>query len=155
MLKTNAIRLIEAAGIYHTTHDYSVDEGDLSGITVANKIGAEPDSVFKTLVAAGDKNGINVFCIPVTAELDLKKSASASGNKKNEMLKMKDLLQTTGYIRGGCSPIGMKKKFPIYIDETSQVFEKIFISAGIRGTQICISPNDLLSITGARFADLI
>ena len=102
-----------------------------------------------------DKNGINVFCIPVTAELDLKKSASASGNKKNEMLKMKDLLQTTGYIRGGCSPIGMKKKFPIYIDETSQVFEKIFISAGIRGTQICISPNDLLSITGARFADLI
>lgn len=155
MTKTNAIRLLEAAGIHHTKHDYSVDEDDLSGITVANKIGVEPDSVFKTLVAAGDKTGINVFCIPVTAELDLKKSATVSGNKKIEMLKMKSLLPVTGYIRGGCSPIGMKKKFPVYIDETSQVFEKIFISAGTRGTQICISPNNLLTITGARFADLI
>lgn len=155
MPKTNAIRLLEASRIQHTTHNYSVDEDDLSGITVANKIGAEPDSVFKTLVASGDKTGINVFCIPVTAELDLKKSATASGNKKIEMLKMKSLLPVTGYIRGGCSPIGMKKKFPVYIDETSQVFDKIFISAGTRGTQICISPNDLLTITDARFADLI
>lgn len=155
MPKTNAIRLLEASCIQHTTRNYSVDEDDLSGITVANKIGAEPDSVFKTLVATGDKTGINVFCIPVTAELDLKKSASASGNKKIEMLKMKSLLPVTGYIRGGCSPIGMKKKFPVYIDETSQVFDKIFISAGTRETQICISPNDLLTITDAMFADLI
>ena len=153
MSKTNVIRILEANKIHHTIHNYDVDE-DLSGITVANKIGVEPESVFKTLVTIGDKKYINVFCIPVTAELNLKKAASVCGNKKIEMLKMKDLLLTTGYIRGGCSPIGMKKKFPTYIDETTQLFKKIYVSAGIRGMQVCISPLDLQKITGAVFTDL-
>ena len=153
MSKTNAIRILEVNKIPHTTHNYEVDE-DLSGITVANKIGADPDSVFKTLVATGDKKNITVFCVPVTAELNLKKAASASGNKKIEMLKMKDLLPTTGYIRGGCSPIGMRKKFPTYIDETAQLFEKIYVSAGVRGTQICISPLDLKKIAEATLVDI-
>jgi len=153
MSKTNAIRILETNKIPHTTHNYEVDE-DLSGITVANKIGADPDSVFKTLVATGDKKNITVFCVPVTAELNLKKAASASGNKKIEMLKMKDLLPTTGYIRGGCSPIGMRKKFPTYIDETAQLFEKIYVSAGVRGMQICISPLDLKKIAEATLVDI-
>ena len=113
MPKTNAITILEVNKVPYTTYDYEVGE-DMSGITVANKIGAEPDSVFKTLVTIGDKKNINVFCIPVTTELNLKKAASVCGNKKIEMLKMKDLLSTTGYIHGGCSPIGMKKKFPTY-----------------------------------------
>ena len=154
MLKTNAVRILEANKISHTTHEYKVDD-DLSGITVANKIGADPDTVFKTLVAIGDKKNINVFCVPVTLELNLKKAASVSGNKKIEMLKMKDLLPTTGYIRGGCSPIGMKKKYTTYIDETAQLFEKIYVSAGIRGMQVCISPSDLQAITEAVFANII
>ena len=154
MLKTNVVRILESNKIWHTTHEYKVDD-DLTGITVANKIGADPDSVFKTLVAVGDKKNVNVFCVPVTSELNLKKAALASENKKIEMLKMKDLLPTTGYVRGGCSPIGMKKKFPTYIDETAQLFKKIYVSAGIRGIQICISPLDLQVITEAVFADII
>jgi len=114
MSKTNAVRILEAGRVTHSTHDYEVDENDLGGISVAEKIGADPDAVFKTLVATGDKNGINVFCIPVTQELNLKKAAAASKNKKIVMLKLKDLLPVTGYIHGGCSPIGMKKNFPVY-----------------------------------------
>jgi Cys-tRNA(Pro)/Cys-tRNA(Cys) deacylase len=155
MSKTNVIRILEAAGILHTAHDYDVNEDDLSGETVAKKIGAEPESVFKTLVTTGDKNSIFVFCIPVTTELNLKKAALASGNKKIEMIKMKDLLPLTGYIRGGCSPIGMKKKFPTFIDETAQIFDKIYISAGIRGTQVCLPPDDLLNIIDGSYADLV
>jgi Cys-tRNA(Pro)/Cys-tRNA(Cys) deacylase len=154
MSKTNAIRILEANKIPHTTHDYQVDD-DLTGLSVANKIGADPDSVFKTLVTVGDKNSIFVFCLPVTAELNLKKAASVSGNKKLEMLKMKDLFSITGYIRGGCSPIGMKKKFSTYIDDTARLFEKIFVSAGIRGTQIYLSPTDLQGLIGAQFAEII
>jgi Cys-tRNA(Pro)/Cys-tRNA(Cys) deacylase len=154
MSKTNAIRILEANKIPHTTHNYQVDD-DLTGLSVANRIGADPDSVFKTLVTVGDKNSIFVFCLPVTAELNLKKAASASDNKKMEMLKMNDLFSITGYIRGGCSPIGMKKKFPTYIDETARLFEKIFVSAGIRGTQVCLSPLDLQQLIGAQFAEII
>ena len=155
MSKTNAVRILEINHITHATVSYEVDEEDLSGITVANKIGANAEKVIKTLVANGDKNGINIFCIPVTAELNLKKAATVSNNKKIEMIKAKDLLPVTGYIRGGCSPIGMKKNFPTYIEETVQLFDKIFISAGIRGMQISISPKDLKEITNASFADLI
>ena len=155
MSKTNAVRILEASNIPHSLHTYEVDESDLSGITVANKISAEPDSVFKTLVTEGDKNGINVFCIPVTAELNLKKAAAASGNKKIEMIKVKDLQPLTGYIRGGCSPIGMKKNFPTYIEETAQMFDKIYISAGIRGMQVCLSPINLARIVTAKFVDLL
>ncbi len=155
MSKTNAVRILEAGGISYETVNYDVDENDLSGVTVAKKIGANPEVVFKTLVANGDKNGINIFCIPVNAELNLKKAASASDNKKIEMIGVKDLFSITGYIRGGCSPIGMKKNFPTYIEETIQLFDKVFISAGIRGTQLYLSPKDLQEITNAYFVDLI
>ena len=155
MSKTNAVRILEANNIPHSLHTYEVNEDDLSGITVANKINADPDSVFKTLVTEGDKNGLNVFCIPVTAELNLKKAAAASGNKKIEMIKVKDLHPLTGYIRGGCSPIGMKKSFPTFIEETAQMFEKIYVSAGVRGMQVCINPVDLDKIVEAKFVDLL
>ena len=155
MSKTNAIRILESNNIRYATKSYAVDEDDFSGITVANKIGADAETVFKTLVASGDKSGIVVFCIPVSAQLNLKKAADASDNKKVEMIKMKDLFTITGYIRGGCSPIGMKKNFPTFIEETVQLFEKIYVSAGIRGMQISLSPKDLQRITNALFADLI
>jgi len=155
MSKTNAIRILEANNIPHTTQTYEVDENDLSGTTVANKINAKQETVFKTLVAAGDKNGINVFCIPVTEELNLKKAAAVSGNKSIEMVKVKDLLNLTGYIRGGCSPIGMKKNYPTYIEETAQLFESIYVSAGVRGMQVCINPEDLKNAVNAVFSDLL
>jgi Cys-tRNA(Pro)/Cys-tRNA(Cys) deacylase len=155
MSKTNAIRILESHKIKYETVSYEVDESDLSGDTVALKISAAPETVFKTLVCIGDKTGHIVFCIPVTQELNLKKAAAASGNKKVEMIKLKDLLPLTGYIRGGCSPVGMKKLFPTYLDETAQIFESIFVSAGVRGTQMKLSPDELLRIIGGSYADLI
>lgn len=153
--KTNAVRILESNNIEYSLHTYEVDEEDLSGTTVAGKIGAKEETVFKTLVSAGDKTGINVFCIPVTEELNLKKAAAASGNKKIELVKVKELFSLTGYIRGGCSPIGMKKNYPVFLEETAQLFEKIYISAGIRGMQIKISPADLCKITDSVYFDLI
>lgn len=155
MSKTNAIRILESKGINYSSSEYEVDENALDAISVAKKIGAEPEMVFKTLVTIGDKNGYNVFVIPANCELNLKKAAQISGNKKIEMIKMKDLLPTTGYIRGGCSPIGMKKLFPTFIDETAQLFEGIHISPGVRGTQIKISPTDLKELVNAIFADIV
>jgi Cys-tRNA(Pro)/Cys-tRNA(Cys) deacylase len=155
MSKTNAIRILESRNILHTVHTYKVDENDLSGTTVAGKINAKMETVFKTLVASGDKNGINVFCIPVTEELNLKKAAAVSKNKNIEMVRVKDLLNLTGYIRGGCSPIGMKKDFPVFIEETAQLFEKVYVSAGIRGMQVCLSPEDLKNAVNAVFTDLL
>lgn len=148
------MRILESAGIDYTAHSYDVDEEDLTGITVANKIGAEPESVFKTLVTTGDKTGTTIFCIPVTSELSLKKAAAVSGNKKIEMIKMKDLQPLTGYIRGGCSPVGMKKQFPTFIDETAVLYDLICVSAGVRGTQIKVSPEKLAAVTGAVFAEI-
>jgi Cys-tRNA(Pro)/Cys-tRNA(Cys) deacylase len=153
--KTNAVRLLEADNIPHSTVTYEVDESDLSGITVANKIGVEPERVFKTLVTRGDRTGIVVFCIPVTEELNLKKAAIACGYKKIEMIKEKELLPLTGYVKGGCSPIGIKKHYPTFIDETAQLFEEISVSAGIRGMQIRIKPEDLIKIVAGKFVDLI
>ncbi len=153
--KTNAVRILEANNIPHTTITYEVDKSDLSGVTVANKIGVEPKRVFKTLVARGDKNGVNVFCIPVTEELDLKKAAIVGSNKKVEMIKEKELFPLTGYIKGGCSPIGMKKKYPTYIDETAQLFDEIYVSTGVRGMQIKINPENLVKIVEGVFGDLI
>lgn len=155
MSKTNVIRILELKGIKHSIHTYEIDENDLSGTLVARKIGAEATTVFKTLVANGDRNGINIFCVPVAEELNLKKAAYASNNKKIELVKVKELLTLTGYIRGGCSPIGMKKHYPAFIEETAQLFEKIYVSAGIRGMQICLSPTDLAVITEAVFVDLL
>ena len=155
MNKTNAIRILELHKVKFDTINYVVDESDLSGETVALKVGVNPETVFKTLVCVGDKTGHVVFCIPVTQELNLKKAAAASGNKKVEMIKLKDLLPLTGYIRGGCSPIGMKKLFPTYIDETAQLFENICVSAGVRGTQMKLSADDLLKLVNGVYAELI
>jgi len=155
MSKTNTIRILESHKIKFATVSYEVDENDLSGETVALKVGVDPETVFKTLVCVGDKTGHIVFCIAVTQELNLKKAAAASGNKKVEMIKLKDLFPLTGYIRGGCSPIGMKKLFPTYIDETAQLFENIFVSAGVRGTQIKLNPDNLIKIINGGYADLI
>lgn len=155
MNKTNAIRILESKKINFNTIEYNVDEDDLSGETVAEKIGQSKDEVFKTLVAKGNRTGFCVFCIPVSCELNLKKAAQASGNRNVEMIKVKDLFSLTGYVRGGCSPIGMKKPFPTFIDETAQLFDWIFISAGVRGMQIKINPDDLIEMTNSRYVDLI
>ncbi len=155
MSKTNAIRILESNNIKFSTMSYEVDEDDLTGQSVAYKVGADPNTVFKTLVCIGDKTSHIVFCIPVTEELNLKKAAKASGNKKVEMIKLKDLLPLTGYIRGGCSPVGMKKLFPTYIDETAQLFDNIYISAGIRGTQMKLNPDDLIKLVNGIYVDLI
>jgi Cys-tRNA(Pro)/Cys-tRNA(Cys) deacylase len=155
MSNTNAIRILESRGIKHSTSEYEVNEDELDAVSVAGKIGARPETVFKTLITAGDKTGYNVFVIPGNCELNPKKAALASGNKKIEMIKMKDLLSVTGYIRGGCSPIGMKKLFPTFIDETAQLYNEIHISPGVRGTQVKLSPLDLKNVINGEFADLV
>ena len=154
MTKTNAMRLLEAAKIPFEIMEYPVDENDLSGISTARKTGKDPSQIFKTLVFCGEKNGFGVCCIPACEELDLKKTAKAFGEKKVEMLHVKDLLKTTGYIRGGCSPIGMKKQFTTVIDETATLFDKIYISAGVRGIMLGIEPTALADFVGAEFADV-
>ncbi|WP_249030061.1 Cys-tRNA(Pro) deacylase [Tannockella kyphosi] len=154
MNKTNAMRLLDAAKISYTTREYVVAEDNYFGVQVAKNFKMSADQVFKTLVTKGDKNGYNIFCIPINCELDLKKAAIVSKNKKIEMILMKDLLQVTGYIRGGCSPIGMKKKFPTYIDETAMIFEEIGISAGVRGCEIVLSGYELCAYLEATFHDL-
>ena len=148
MVTTNPMRMLAAAGIGFEAREYAYDESDLSGVHAAAELGLDPDCTFKTLVLRGDKNGLFVCCIPVGEEVDLKKAAVISGNKRAEMIHVKELLPLTGYIRGGCSPIGMKKKYPTYIDETSILFDEIAVSAGQRGLQIILSPDDL-----ARFVD--
>ncbi len=153
--KTNAMRLLESAQIDFEIYEYEVDENDLSGNHIASEIGFDPDRVFKTLVAKGDKTGYTVFCIPTSFELDLKKAAKVSGNKAIEMLCVKDLLGVTGYIRGGCSPIGMKKKFPTFIDETAQLWDRITISAGVRGSVVLLAPEKLSEFCEAEFSDLV
>ncbi|HOT46249.1 MAG TPA: Cys-tRNA(Pro) deacylase [Spirochaetota bacterium] len=155
MSKTNAIRILESRGIRYTAAEYEIDEDELDAVSVARKIGAPPETVFKTLVTIGDKTGHTVFVIPGNSELNLKKAAQVSGNKKIEMIKMKDLLPVTGYIRGGCSPVGMKKLFPTFIDETAQLYDAIYVSPGARGTQVCLSPLDLQGLIDAKFADLV
>jgi Cys-tRNA(Pro)/Cys-tRNA(Cys) deacylase len=154
MNKTNAMRLLDSAGISYRTLEYEYDENDLSGMHVAAATGMPAEQIFKTLVTVGDKSGPNVFCIPVSDELDLKKAAAASGDKKIEMLHLKDLLDTTGYIRGGCSPIGMKRTYPTFLDETAVLFQEIGISAGVRGCQIIIDPETLRGFLGAQFYDV-
>ena len=154
MTITNAMRLLKQAGIEYGTSEYEVDESDLSGVHAARMLGIDPDCMFKTLVTRGEKKGIYVFCIPVAEELDLKKCAAAVGEKKVEMIHVKELLGLTGYIRGGCSPIGMKKKYPTYIDEIATLFDRIYVSAGMRGQQVILSPEDLRAYTDATFVDL-
>lgn len=155
MTKTNAMRLLEQAKIVYDTAEYEVDEQDLSGEHVAQTLGQPVEQVFKTLVVRGEKNGLMVFCIPVAEELDLKKAASFSKDKKVEMIHVKELLPLTGYIRGGCSPIGMKKKYPTFIDETAILFDQIYISAGVRGCQIIINPENLITFVQAKLGDFV
>ncbi len=152
--KTNAVRLVEAAGIPCREHFYEFDEKDLNGNHAAQAIGFPPEQVFKTLVARGPKTGIHVFCIPVCRELDLKKAAKAAGDKSMEMVKVTELLGLTGYIRGGCSPVGMKKKYPTHMDETALLWEEIAVSAGARGHQMVLPPEALAALVDAQFADI-
>lgn len=154
MKKTNAARLLDAKSIQYELAEYEVDESDLSATTLAKKIGQNIEQIFKTLVLRGDKTGVFVAVIPGNCEVDLKKAAKVSGNKSCAMVQQKELLGLTGYIRGGCSPLGMKKTYPIYIHETCQLFDWIFISAGQRGLQLKLNPEDLIQMTGAGVCDL-
>ena len=153
--KTNAVRIVESWGVPFELKEYLVTEEHQSAVDVAIAIGASPEHIYKTLLLTGDKTPFIVAVIPAEANVDLKKLAKVSGNKKCEMLPMKSLLDTTGYVRGGCSPIGMKKQFPTYIEELCILEEKIIVSAGKRGMQIVLSPNDLISIVSATVADII
>lgn len=153
--KTNVARLLDKAGVKYDLLPYEVDETDLSAVHVAAQLGEDVEQVFKTIVLHGDKSGFFVCVVPGDSEIDLKKAAKVSGNKKCDLLPMKELLPTTGYIRGGCSPIGMKKVFPTYIHVSAQQYEFIYVSAGVRGLQIKISPTDLLNQSKAVYADLI
>ena len=152
--KTNAVRLVEQAGIPCREQFYEFDESDLSGTHAAQAIGMPPEQVFKTLVARGEKTGINVFCIPVCCELNLKKAAKAAGDKNMELVAVKELLGLTGYIRGGCSPVGMKKKYPTFLDETCVLWEEIAVSAGARGHQMILPPERLAELVSAELVDL-
>ena len=152
--KTNAVRLLEKAKIAFETVPYEVDENNLAATHVAEQLGEDIKQVFKTLVLHGERTGHFVCVIPGDREVDLKKAAKAVGAKKAEMLAMKDLLPTTGYIRGGCSPIGMKKPFPTFFDKSALNFDFIYVSAGVRGMQIKINPTDLIEYVGASTADL-
>lgn len=153
--KTNAARLLDKAGVKYELIAYEVDESDLSAVHVAEQLDECVDQVFKTLVLHGDKTGYFVCIIPGAKELDLKRAATISGNKKCEMIPMKDLLSVTGYIRGACSPIGMKKTFPSYIDNSCSNFGRIYISAGKRGLQIQIAPKDLIRVTNIAQTSII
>ena len=147
--KTNAARLLDAAGISYTLVPYEVDEDHLEASHVAEQLGEDLDRVFKTLVLRGDKNGLFVCVVPGSMEVDLKVAARISGNKNCAMIHVKELLPLTGYIRGGCSPIGMKKPLPTFIHESALLWDTIYISAGVRGLQICIAPQALIDFVGA------
>ena len=154
MVVTNAMRLLKQAGIEFDTSTYEVDESDLSGVHCAEMLGADPDCVFKTLVCRSDKKALYVFCIPVAQELDLKKCAAVTGDKRIEMIAVKELLPLTGYIRGGCSPVGMKKLYPTHIDELATLYDTVYVSGGQRGLQLILNPVALADYVGAVFADV-
>ncbi|MBQ9197838.1 MAG: Cys-tRNA(Pro) deacylase [Clostridia bacterium] len=150
--KTNALRLLDAQGVPHSVHTYDPDAAD--GGQVAALLGESPDQVFKTLVTVAPSRKNYVFVVPVNCTLNLKKAAAAVGEKSIAMIPQKDLLPLTGYIHGGCSPIGMKKLFPTYIHETAQLFDTVFVSAGRRGCQVELNPDTLCALVQAAYADL-
>ena len=152
--KTNAIRIVCQNGFPCRDAIYEYDENDLNGNHAAVAIGLPPEQVFKTLVARGERTGINVFCIPVCCELSLKAAAKAAGDKNMELIPVKELLSLTGYIRGGGTAIGMKKRFPTFIDTTATAFDYIYVSAGVRGLQLKIAPANLIAYVGAQVADI-
>jgi Cys-tRNA(Pro)/Cys-tRNA(Cys) deacylase len=151
-MKTNAARLLDQMGIAYELRDYAVDPDDLSAENVARKIGLPEEQVFKTLVARGDRNGICMAVIPANTELDLKALASATGNKKIDLVSLKDVQPLTGYIRGGVTALGGKKDYPVVVDETIQLFDQVAVSAGVRGTQMVLRPEDYLRATKAATA---
>ena len=152
--KTNAVRIVSQQGFSCREVFYEYNENDLKGTHAAHAIGFPEEQVFKTLVARGVRTGIHVFCIPVCCELDLKKAAKVAGDKNIELVPVKELLQLTGYIRGGCSPVGMKKHYPTHIDEICQIFDEIAVSAGERGHQMILSPEAIIAITDADLVDI-
>jgi len=152
--KTNAVRLLDQLGIPYELREYEVDPNDLAAETVAAKIGLPPEQVFKTLVARGERNGVCMAVVPGDQELNLKALAAAAGERKIELVPVKELQSLTGYIRGGVTALAAKRDFPVYADETIELFDVISISAGIRGRQILLTPADYLSATKARLADL-
>ena len=154
MTKTNVMRLLDSAKIPYRTAEYAYDENDLGGMHAAAGIGMPPEQIFKTLVARGEKRGFHVFCITVCCELALIRAAKAAGDKKDELIHVKELLPLTGYIRGGCSPIGMKPPFPTFLDEPAQLYDEIGVSAGCRGCQILLAPDALIDYVNMSLCDL-
>jgi Cys-tRNA(Pro)/Cys-tRNA(Cys) deacylase len=154
MTKTNAARILDAAGVRYELREYTADEEHLAATQVADAIGMPPEQVFKTLVARGDRTGVVLAVIPAKAELDLKALAAASGNKKIDLVPVKEVLGLTGYVRGGVSPVGAKKAYQVYLDETVILWDAISVSAGIRGCQMVLAPDDLIRVTGAMTCDI-
>jgi Cys-tRNA(Pro)/Cys-tRNA(Cys) deacylase len=152
---TNAMRILRSLGVSFEVAEYSVGDEHVDAVSVARQLGAPPEVVFKTLVARTEKNEPIVFCIPGPSELDLKKAAHAAGAKKVDLVPLRELTVLTGYVRGGCSPIGMKKKYPTWIDEIALAYEKIYVNAGARGLQVIVSPSDLCRAAQAEPADLV
>ncbi|MBQ8817933.1 MAG: Cys-tRNA(Pro) deacylase [Clostridia bacterium] len=154
MTKTNAMRQLDAAKIKYTPCTYEVDENNLSGTHIADCIGLPYEKVFKTIVTRTDKGAVIVFCIPCHKEINLKKAAAVTGNKKIEPLAVKELLGVTGYIRGGCSPVGMKKKFPTYFDASAEKLDELTVSAGVKGIQLLLKREDIIRFTDAELVDV-
>lgn len=153
-IKTNALRLAECAGLAFEAFEYDISDGRIDGNSIAEKLGRSPEEVFKTLVAQAPGHEYFVFIVPAAGELDLKKAAVAAGRKSIEMIPMKELLPLTGYIHGGCSPLGMKKLFPTFIDETAVLFDQIWVSGGKVGLNMSVPPEELAKVIGAVFADI-
>ena len=153
--KTNVVRLLDKANIHYELIPYQVDETNLAASHIAEQLNEDIAQVFKTLVLHGDRSGYFVCVVPGNSQVDLKKAAKVSGNKKAEMIPMKDLFPITGYIRGGCSPIGMKKPFPTFFHHSCESYNYIYVSAGVRGLQIKINPSDLVSYVGASVTDIV
>lgn len=153
--KTNVVRILENMNIAHQVYTYDSDDGKIDGVSVAAKVGKDPETVYKTLVTQANEKNLYVFIIPVAEELDLKKAAAVVGEKKIEMIAVKDINRHTGYIRGGCSPVGMKKLFPTVVDETAILLDQMIVSAGKIGVQVELNPDDLLRITEGKYADII
>ena len=154
MTKTNAARILDAAGVTYELRDYAVDEEHMAAPEVAEAIGMAPEQVFKTLVARGDRSGVLLAVIPANTELDLKALAAASGNKKIDLVPVKEVLALTGYVRGGVSPVGTKRGYPVYLDETAILWDRIAVSAGVRGCQMVLAPADLARVSAAVLCDI-
>jgi Cys-tRNA(Pro)/Cys-tRNA(Cys) deacylase len=154
MTKTNAARILDREGVQYCLREYAVDENDLSAPHVAEAIGMPPEQVFKTLVLRGDRTGVLMASIPANSELDLKALAAASGNKNVDLVAVKEVLGLTGYIRGGVSPIGVRKPYPFFLDETAQLWDVLSVSAGTRGCQVLLAPAELIRITQASLCDI-